>query len=67
MDRLNDEIVVQLQIQGLAAPSTTLVGGRNAIRVNITNHRTTWADLDMLIREIDRIGQQLVAASSLNK
>ena len=65
LDRLNDEIVVQLQIQGLAAPSTTLVGGRNAIRVNITNHRTTRADLDMLVREIDRIGQALVPAPSL--
>lgn len=63
VDRLNDEIVMQLQIQGLAAPSTTLVNGRNAIRVNITNHRTTRADLDMLIREIDRIGQDLLSAT----
>jgi glutamate/tyrosine decarboxylase-like PLP-dependent enzyme len=65
LDALNDEIVLQLQLQGLAAPSTTLVHGRNAIRVNITNHRTTRADLDMLIREIDRIGQTLLAESNL--
>ncbi|MEO8012620.1 MAG: pyridoxal-dependent decarboxylase [Polaromonas sp.] len=63
VDRLNDEIVVQLQVQGLAAPSTTLVNGRNAIRVNITNHRTTRADMDMLILEIDRIGQELMIAT----
>jgi len=65
LDALNDEIVLQLQLQGLAAPSTTLVHGRNAIRVNITNHRTTRADLDMLIREIYRIGQTLLAESNL--
>ena len=63
-DRLNDEIVVQLQIQGLAAPSTTIVHGRNAFRVNITNHRTTRADLDMLIQEIDRVGQVLLSATN---
>ena len=58
-DAMNDEIVVQLQIQGIAAPSTTMVNGRTAIRVNITNHRTTFADLDFLVQEIHRIGQAL--------
>lgn len=55
VDALNDEIVIQLQLQGIAAPSTTIVHGRNTIRVNITNHRTTRADLDYLVHEIDRI------------
>jgi aromatic-L-amino-acid decarboxylase len=54
-DALNDEIVVQLQVQGIAAPSTTMVHGRTAIRVNITNHRTTHADLALLVREVERI------------
>lgn len=63
-DTLNDEIVVQLQIQGIAVPSTTLVNGRTAIRVNITNHRTTRADLDLLVQEVHRIGQSLLKASS---
>ena len=56
LDILNDEIVIQLQLQGLAAPSTTLIHGKKAIRVNITNHRTTYADLDLLVHEINRIG-----------
>lgn len=59
LDALNDEIVVQLQIQGIAAPSTTIVNGCTAIRVNITNHRTTRADLDFLVDEVHRIGQSL--------
>jgi small GTP-binding protein len=62
-DALNGEIVIQLQIQGIAAPSTTLVNGRNAIRVNITNHRTTRADLALLVREVERIGLELTALS----
>jgi aromatic-L-amino-acid decarboxylase len=60
IDALNDEIVVQLQIQGIAAPSTTMVHGRTAIRVNITNHRTMRADLALLVQEVHRIGQSLV-------
>lgn len=60
IDALNDEIVVQLQIQGIAAPSTTMVHGRTAIRVNITNHRTTRADLAFLVQEVHRIGQSLL-------
>jgi len=62
LDALNDEIVIQLQIQGIAAPapSTTMIGGENAIRVNITNHRTTRADLDILVDAVLSIGAQLV-------
>ncbi len=59
LDALSDEIVLQLQLQGIAAPSTTLVHGCNAIRVNITNHRTTRADLDLLVQEVNRIGLTL--------
>lgn len=56
---LTDEIVIQLQLQGIAAPSTTTLDGKRAIRANITNHRTTRADLDLLIREVRRLGAEL--------
>lgn len=61
LDRLNNEIVIQLQLQGIAAPSTTIIHGKTAIRVNITNHRTRYADLDLLLREVDRIGASVSA------
>ena len=61
-DALNADIVVQLQVQGTAAPSSTVVDGRTAIRVNITNHRTTRADLDLLVHAVHRIGQVLLDA-----
>jgi aromatic-L-amino-acid decarboxylase len=49
LDRFNEEIVADLQESGIAAPSTTRVGGRLAIRVNITNHRTRFSDLDIFL------------------
>ncbi len=47
-DRLNDEIVMRVQESGVAVPSSGRVHGRAVIRVNITNHRTTTEDLDLL-------------------
>lgn len=52
LDALNDEIVTCLHEAGLAAPSTTRICGRLAIRVNITNHRTRNEDLDVLLDAI---------------
>ena len=59
LDQLNENIVIELQVQGIAAPSTTTVNGQTAIRVNITNHRTRDSDLELLITEILRIGTEL--------
>jgi len=59
LDALNGEIVVRLQEEGTAAPSTTRIGGALAIRVNLTNHRTQISDLHMLLDEVRRIGQAL--------
>ncbi|MGR3290003.1 MAG: pyridoxal phosphate-dependent decarboxylase family protein [Paracoccaceae bacterium] len=58
-DDLNAEIVVQLQEQGLAVPSTTTINGKLAIRVNITNHRTQDSDLQFLIDHVVKIGESL--------
>ena len=43
---LNKAIVIDLQERGVAAPSTTIIGGRTVIRAAIVNHRTTEADMD---------------------
>ena len=58
-DAVNDEIVIQLQEKGIAAPSTTLIHGQNAIRVNITNHRTRDRDIALLVQAIEEIGGSL--------
>lgn len=48
-DRINADIAVALQESGIAAPSTTIISGRLAIRAAIVNHRTSHADIDALI------------------
>ncbi len=57
LDALNEEIVADVQESGVAAPSTTRVRGRLAIRVNITNHRTRFSDLDVLVDAILAAGR----------
>ena len=59
LNSLNEDIAIQLQMSGIAAPSTTRIDGKTAIRVNITNHRTAQSDLDVLVREVRRIGADL--------
>ncbi len=58
-DALNEAIVIALQESGTAAPSTTRINGKLAIRVNLTNHRTTRPDLDLLLSEVLRLGGEL--------
>lgn len=48
-DALNTEIVADMQEAGIAAPSTTTIGGRTAIRACFINHRTQIADVDALV------------------
>ncbi len=57
LNNINAEIVMDLQENGIAAPSTTKLGDILAIRVNITNHRTRTSDLDILINAIVEAGQ----------
>jgi len=56
IDRINADIAVSLQESGVAAPSTTLISGRLAIRAAIVNHRTSKADIDALIEATLSIG-----------
>lgn len=59
LDLINKEIVMTLQEKGIASPSSTLIGGKYAIRVAITNHRSTLADFDELVRHTTEIGDSL--------
>jgi aromatic-L-amino-acid/L-tryptophan decarboxylase len=59
LDRINKSILVRLHDSGVAAPSYTVLGGRYALRVCITNHRTRRKDLDVLVREVVRLGREL--------
>lgn len=56
-DRVNADIVVRLQESGIAAPSSTTIGGMFAIRAAIVNHRTGEADVDALLRATLEFGR----------
>jgi glutamate/tyrosine decarboxylase-like PLP-dependent enzyme len=64
IDALNLRIVVALQERGIAVPSTTRVNGRLAIRLNVMNHRTTYADLEATVDAVVAIGDELLELSS---
>ncbi len=65
LDHLNEDIVAELQERGIAAPSTTRIGGKLTIRVNITNHRTRDADIAQLLASVLEIGRELRAIAPL--
>lgn len=59
LNALNGEILIRLQEQGIAAPSSTRLNGRFCIRVAIANYRSTLADFDLLAQETVRIGREI--------
>jgi len=59
LNQLNKEILIRLHEDGIAAPSYTVLNGRYAIRVCITNHRSRREDFDVLVRETVRLGREL--------
>jgi glutamate/tyrosine decarboxylase-like PLP-dependent enzyme len=64
LSALNKEILMQLQEQGIAAPSYTTLQGRYCLRIAIANHRSRQEDFELLAREVVRIGHELVAQFS---
>lgn len=59
LNTLNKTILMQLQEEGIAAPSYTLLQGKYALRVAITNHRSRRQDFEVLIKETNRIGNAI--------
>jgi glutamate/tyrosine decarboxylase-like PLP-dependent enzyme len=59
LDTLNKELLLRLHEGGVAAPSYTVIGGKYALRVCITNHRSTREDFDIFVQEVLRLGKEL--------
>ena len=55
-DAINAKIVADLHESGIAAPSTTTLGGQLAIRAAFVNHRTQTRDVDALVNAVLRLG-----------
>ncbi len=60
LDMLNKAIEIELHEQGIAVPSVTIIHGKTVLHVVNTNHRSRREDFDMLVREVIRIGKELV-------
>jgi aromatic-L-amino-acid/L-tryptophan decarboxylase len=59
-DAINARIVADLHESGIAAPSTTTIGGRLAIRAAIVNHRTGLGEIDALVKAAVSFGRAAV-------
>jgi glutamate/tyrosine decarboxylase-like PLP-dependent enzyme len=57
-NKVNGEVVIDIQESGIAAPSTTVIDGQLAIRAAIVNHRTDIGDIDALIDAVLEFGAQ---------
>jgi glutamate/tyrosine decarboxylase-like PLP-dependent enzyme len=61
LDRLNADLVADVQESGVAVPSTTRVGGVLAVRVAVMNHRTGEDDLRLLLDAVLAAGRRRAA------
>jgi glutamate/tyrosine decarboxylase-like PLP-dependent enzyme len=55
----NKKLLLELQQQGIAAPSSTILNGHFVIRVANVNQRSQQIDFDILVKESIRIGNIL--------
>jgi glutamate/tyrosine decarboxylase-like PLP-dependent enzyme len=63
-DTENKEILMRLQEGGIAVPSGTVLDGRFAIRVAISNHRSRLRDFDLLVDTVKQIGRDVTKTTS---
>jgi aromatic-L-amino-acid decarboxylase len=64
-NRLNGDVVADIQESGIAAPSTTVLDGKLAIRAAIVNHRTDICDIDALISAVLEFGAQRAGSADV--
>ncbi len=64
INRLNKEIVADLQELGISAPSTTTLSGATAIRACLVNHRTRRHDLEALVAGVLELGAKRTAGAA---
>lgn len=63
LNALNEELLVRLQESGVAVPSGTVLQGRFALRVAITNHRSRFEDFKLFIEAVVEQGNAIAELS----
>ncbi len=66
LNGVNKQIAVDLQEQGIAVLTGTIIDGKYVLRVANTNHRSRREDFEVLVREVLRIGKKLTEKKSKN-
>jgi aromatic-L-amino-acid decarboxylase len=61
LNSLNKELLLRVQESGVAVPSSTILDGKFAIRVAITNHRSRRSDFDTLLAAVLETGTAIAA------
>jgi aromatic-L-amino-acid/L-tryptophan decarboxylase len=61
LNALNKEVLLRVQESGVAVPSSTVLDGKFAMRVAITNHRSRREDFAVLVEAVREIGAKVVA------
>jgi aromatic-L-amino-acid/L-tryptophan decarboxylase len=56
---LNREILLRIQEEGIASPSSTVLDGKYTLRIANVNQRTRMEDMDLLVKEVLRIGNEI--------
>ncbi|MBA4300925.1 MAG: amino acid decarboxylase [Cyclobacterium sp.] len=59
LGELNRGILLRLQEEGIASPSSTILNGKYTLRIANVNQRTQMGDMDLLVREVLRIGSEI--------
>jgi glutamate/tyrosine decarboxylase-like PLP-dependent enzyme len=59
LDQLNQKILDRIQTEARVYPTHAEIKGRFAIRACILNPRTSEKDVDLLVKEVRRLGRQL--------
>jgi aromatic-L-amino-acid decarboxylase len=62
-DAHNKELLLRIQETGLAIPSGSRIAGRYVIRVACSNHRSVWADFELLAEGVARLSAEISEAA----
>jgi glutamate/tyrosine decarboxylase-like PLP-dependent enzyme len=59
LNALNKEVLLRVQESGVAVPSSTVLDGKFAMRVAITNHRSRREDFEVLVAAVREVGTKV--------
>lgn len=60
LNLLNEELLIRLQESGVAVVSNSTLQGKYSLRMCNVNHRSTYADFDLLVKTVIDLGRELV-------